>query len=284
MQTRLPGQSVLSLRRRAKFLLFETEDFVLLNHLGMTGSWRIHHGEIEPRKHDHVILHFESGLKFVFNDPRRFGLLELISKDKLAGNRWLMHLGVEPLSDEFTQDLLFGRTRKRKGPIKGFLMDQKNVVGVGNIYASEVLFKAGVKPLRPAGRLSKAESAKLVLCIREILEKAIVAGGSTISTYRNSKGESGNFQAEFSVYDRKGRALRGLRDADRSRWIAGRNTFWCANASVGQASAGLNSSIENNRIRTTAGLLTLTGVAHLCKERKRCAVIAEQVVRNSDRR
>ncbi len=224
---KLPGQIVRDVSRRAKFLLFETESYVLLSHLGMTGSWRIVVGEVTALKHDHVIIHFESGLKFVYNDPRRFGVLELITKDQLLANRWLKNLGVEPLSDQFTEELLFLGTRKRKAPIKGFLMDQKNVVGVGNIYASEALFMARVAPTRPAGRLKKTEAEKLVACIREVLHAAIAAGGSTISDYKNSKGEAGSFQNRFSVYDRKAAPCVTCGEPIRARVIAGRNTFWC---------------------------------------------------------
>lgn len=224
---KLPGQTVLAISRRAKFLLFETENYILLNHLGMTGSWRIVDGEVTPLKHDHVILHFESGLKFIYNDPRRFGVLELLTKENVLSNRWLKNLGVEPLSDQFTHEHLFTGTRKRKAPIKGYLMDQKNVVGVGNIYASEALFMARVSPTRAAGRLRKIEAEKLVACIREVLIAAIAAGGSTISDYKNSKGESGSFQARFSVYDRKAAPCVVCAEPIRSRVIAGRNTFWC---------------------------------------------------------
>ncbi len=224
---KLPGQSFRAITRRAKFLLFETEDYILLNHLGMTGSWRTVDGDFTPQKHDHVVLHFESGLKFVYNDPRRFGILELVNKHDVTANRWLKHLGVEPLSAEFTRELLFSGTRKRKAPIKGFLMNQKNVVGVGNIYASEALYMARVAPTRQAGRVKKIEAEKLVACIREVLQSAIKAGGSTISDYRNSKGQAGNFQTSFCVYDRKAKPCPSCATPIRSRVIAGRNSFWC---------------------------------------------------------
>ncbi len=230
LSKKLPGQILLSIERRAKFLLFETEDFILLNHLGMTGSWRSLAGEIhsdEIRKHDHVILHFASGMKLIYNDPRRFGLLELIDKRKTLNSRWLKNLGVEPLTEEFNDEFLFKLTRKRKAPIKGFLMDQKNVVGVGNIYASEALFAAKVKPLKAAGKISKSETEQIVRSIREILKKAIAADGSTISDYRNSHGEIGQFQNSFSVYDRDKAPCRECGAPIKSRVIAGRNTFWC---------------------------------------------------------
>lgn len=230
LASKLPGQKILSLERRAKYLLFETRDYSLLSHLGMTGSWRSHQGDLhrdEIQKHDHVIWYFDSGLKLIYNDPRRFGIMELIDKRKRPTWRWLKHLGVEPLSEEFNGDLLYRLTRKRKAPIKGFLMDQRHVVGVGNIYASEALFAAKIKPLRAAGRVTKSESDEIVKSIREILQRAIAAGGSTISDYRNSYGESGAFQNHFSVYDRSKAPCFVCGKAIRSQVIAGRNTFWC---------------------------------------------------------
>lgn len=225
MSRRLQGQSVCAIKRRAKYLLFETEKLVLLSHLGMTGSWR----ELDDRqKHDHVILHFSSGRRLAFNDPRRFGLLDLFTKDQVEECAWLRHLGVEPLSDQFTAEYLFAKSRRVKAPIKGFLMDQRRVVGVGNIYASEALFAAGVRPSRLAGKIKREEAHALVENIRGILTAAIAAGGSTISDYRNSKGEAGNFQQGFKVYDRKGQSCVRCRQPVKSKMIAGRNTFWCA--------------------------------------------------------
>lgn len=222
---KLVGQSVVDIRRRAKFLLIETEDYILLNHLGMTGSWRS--GSVRDRKHDHVILHFSSGFGLIYNDPRRFGLLELLAKKDLAKNKWLKNLGIEPLEEEFNGDFLFHSTRKRKAPLKAFIMDQRRVVGVGNIYASEALFAAGVRPLRPAGKLTRQESVKLVDSVRSILSRAIEAGGSTISDYRNSHGDEGEYQSNFLVYDRSSEPCLKCGTAIRSRVIAGRNTFWC---------------------------------------------------------
>lgn len=231
LSKKLPGQNILSIERRAKYLLFESQDFVILSHLGMTGSWRSIQGEIHPdeiQKHDHVIFHFESGLKLIYTDPRRFGILEMIPKAKQTSSRWLKHLGVEPLTENFNSDFLFQITRKRKAPIKGFLMDQRNVVGVGNIYASEALFSAKIKPLRAAGKVTKNETEEIVKSIQAILQKAIAAGGSTISDYRNSFGESGGFQKSFSVYDRFKAPCPNCGAPIKSKVIAGRNTFWCA--------------------------------------------------------
>lgn len=229
LKKKLPGQDILRIFRRAKFLLFETQDFVLLNHLGMTGSWKVLNSDsVVYGKHDHVALHFESGLTLVYNDPRRFGLLELLKKSEVDQSRWLKSLGTEPLNEAFSCEMLFEATRKKKASIKGFLMDQKNVVGVGNIYASEALFRAKVTPLKPAGRVKKEEARRIVSCVQEILKQAISAGGSTISDYRNSKGESGQFQDRFLVYDRRGSPCVSCGASIRSKVIAGRNTFWCS--------------------------------------------------------
>lgn len=226
LSRRLRGQNLLGIHRRAKYLLFETEKYFLISHLGMTGSWRVF-AENSKMKHDHATLEFESGMKITFNDPRRFGVLDISPKTEIAKNRWFKHLGVEPLSPGFTAEYLFDSTRKLKGPIKGFIMDQRRVVGVGNIYASEALFASRVKPTRPSGRLTREESVSLVENIRRILSEAIEAGGSTIRDYRNSRGESGSFQQRFLAYDRGGEPCVSCQSPIRSRFIAGRNTFWC---------------------------------------------------------
>lgn len=220
----LPGQTLMAIERRAKFLLLSTERFSIVSHLGMTGSWRVLSGT-ELIKHDHVSLHFRSGLHLVFNDPRRFGVLELFARE--ASNRWLEHLGVEPLSPEFNGERLFTATRGVRTPIKSFIMDQKRVVGVGNIYASEALFRAGVRPRRRAARLTREEAAALAQAIKEVLLEAIAAGGSTIRDYRNSNGEQGSFQSRFRVYDRAGEDCGHCGAVIKNGFLTGRNTFWC---------------------------------------------------------
>ena len=222
---RLFGDSVIGVRRRAKYLLIETNRYILMSHLGMTGSWRVTNRSFSREKHDHVVLKFESGVWLVFHDPRRFGMLELLEKNNVEQR--FGGLGVEPL-DGFEGETLFAMTRGSKAPIKTFLMDQKRVVGVGNIYASEALFQAGIKPLRRAGRLTRVESDRLVACVRQVLEKAIQSGGSTIRDYRNSEGKQGSYQAELKVYDREGEPCPTCRKPIRMRRMAGRSTYWCA--------------------------------------------------------
>jgi formamidopyrimidine-DNA glycosylase len=163
----------------------------------------------------------------VFNDPRRFGVLDISKKSEMDGSRWFKHLGIEPLTKDFSGEWFFENSRKLKGPIKGFLMDQRRVVGVGNIYASEALFAAGIKPTRAAGKIAKLDAESLVKHIRRILSEAIQAGGSTIRDYKNSKGENGSFQQRFFVYGRKGKPCLKCKTPIRAQVIAGRNTFWC---------------------------------------------------------
>ena len=227
LSQKLPGQKILNLKRRAKFLLFETDEFCIVNHLGMTGSWRALALGEELIKHDHVLFQFKSGLRLVFNDPRRFGLLELIYKEKTHTHAWLKNLGPEPLLEPFTGEYLFAATRKLKSPIKNVIMDQKKVVGVGNIYASEALFLSKIKPTKAAGKIKRSEADLLAAMIRQVLRKAIQAGGSTIRDYKNTNGESGRFQNEFSVYGRDGEKCVKCKTLIKSKFIGGRNTYWC---------------------------------------------------------
>jgi formamidopyrimidine-DNA glycosylase len=223
----LPGEKLLGIQRRAKFILFSTERFSLVNHLGMTGSWRVRRNGEELGKHDHVIFAFRSGLELVYNDPRRFGLLEMVDRAQTFKHPWLKSLGVEPFDDVFDGEFLFKASRHVKAPIKNFIMDQRRLVGVGNIYASEALFLSGIKPSRPAGRLKLEEAVSLASAIRDILKRAIESGGSTIRDYRNSHGESGRFQDLFQVYGRTDEPCVNCKSPIRSKFLAGRNTYWC---------------------------------------------------------
>ncbi len=224
----LPGQKILKLHRRAKYILFETKDYFIISHLGMTGSWR---KEQKTQKvHDHIILTMISGVRLVYNDPRRFGIFDIIEKEKLKNDKRFRILGPEPLNeDEFTADYLFKTTRQRKIPIKSLIMDQKVVVGVGNIYASEALFHAGIRPLARAEKLKKMDCERLVPAIQKVLAQAIELGGSSIRDYVQANGESGGFQDNHYVYARSAEPCRKCRGAIRSQILSGRNTFWCVN-------------------------------------------------------
>ena len=224
----LEGQTITGLRRRAKYLLFDTQDYVLINHLGMTGSWRVAAKGTE-QKHDHFYLWLNNGLRLAFNDPRRFGLLQVTKQGEEMQDLSLSSLGPEPLDAKmFNADWIMSRTRKRQTPLKVWLMDQKNVVGVGNIYASEALFMAGLRPERKAARITKLESQQLVRSVREVLRAAIKQGGSTIKDFRQAEGLSGYFQNQLKVYGRKAEPCRQCQSPIRSKNLGGRSTYWCS--------------------------------------------------------
>jgi formamidopyrimidine-DNA glycosylase len=222
---RLAGQPVTAVRRRAKFLLIDTPAATLLCHLGMTGTWRLAPAGDE-RAHDHCYLHLADGRRLAFRDPRRFGMLGLVEPG--GAHPSLAHLGHEPLEAAFTLDALAAMCRGRRAPIKGVIMDQRLLVGVGNIYAQEALFRAGIHPRRAAGRVPRARLAVLRTAIRAVLREAIRAGGSTISDFRQAGGDGGYFQHRFRVYDRGGKPCVRCGEKLKSGVVAGRGTVWCA--------------------------------------------------------
>lgn len=224
---KVKGKLVKALHRRAKYLLFEFEEGFLLSHLGMSGSWRLNNSK-ERAKHDHVVLQFDSGIEIVYHDPRRFGILEWIDRENLNQNRWLRNLGPEPLDTKtFTAEYLLSELKRKKAPIKTALMNQKLVVGLGNIYVSESLFFAGISPRRKSSRLTFQEVKKLHAEIMRILKKAIKRGGTTIRDYRRGDGNSGGFQNELMVYDRSGKPCKRCEKNVKSIVQAGRSTYWC---------------------------------------------------------
>jgi formamidopyrimidine-DNA glycosylase len=231
LAARLTGLRVDAITRRGKYLLFDCESSRgggwLIVHLGMSGSLRLVAPGTPPQKHDHVDLAFAHSV-LRLRDPRRFGALLWHEGGDIERHPLLAVLGVEPLADEFDGDWLFSQTRRRGAPIKPLLMDSHLVVGIGNIYASESLFRAGVSPLRAANRISRQRYRILVAAIRETLATAIAAGGSSVRDYVHSDGGAGCFQLSCAVYDRHGapcpvcgRPVRALRQA-------GRSTFYCA--------------------------------------------------------
>lgn len=218
------GAHVEAITRRAKYLLWQTGHGVLLSHLGMTGSWRLSDGQA-PGKHDHVVIDLADGRSLLYRDPRRFGALTWAPSDDDFAE--LKHLGPEPLGPHFTPVYLQGCCQGRQAPIKNVLMDNRVVVGVGNIYAAESLFRAGIDPRRAAGRISAHRLQHLHEAIVGILHAAIAAGGSTISDFRQAGGSTGYFQHNFQVYGREGEPCLRCAATLRHTTQAGRATVWC---------------------------------------------------------
>lgn len=238
MADRLTGKRVLRLRRRSKYILADlNSDETLLIHLGMSGRMLIsghtvggfHHAHPAPAKHDHVVLHLQSGTRITFNDARRFGAMDLMQTAQ-QDDHWLIRdLGPEPLGNQFDGDYLAERLKNRNTPIKSALLDQRIVSGLGNIYVCEVLYRAGIHPKRKAGQISAKRVASLVPIIRDVLTEAIAAGGSSLRDYRQADGELGYFQHGFQVYDKEGETcLTPQCEKKITRIVqSGRSSFFC---------------------------------------------------------
>lgn len=236
MAERLTGATVTALRRRSKYLLADlSTGETLLVHLGMSGRMLVSgvmlgtffHDHPAPEKHDHVVLHLSGGARVTFNDARRFGAMDLLATETADRHPLLATLGPEPLGNDFNETYLAARLQGRAAPIKAALLDQHLVAGLGNIYACEVLFRAGIAPTRAAGQI--ADPGALVPVIREVLAEAIAAGGSSLKDFRRTDGELGYFQKDFAVYGREGQPCRtpGC-PATIARIVqSGRSTFFC---------------------------------------------------------
>lgn len=220
------GQRVNRLRRRGKYLLFELEQGGLIIHLGMSGSIRILTEPGLPEKHDHFDIEMEQGVCVRFNDPRRFGAF-LWADGEIESHELLSSLGPEPLSDAFTTDHLFRKSRGKRVAVKNFIMNGHIVVGVGNIYASEALFMAGIHPQRAAGRISKHRYEGLVSAIRDVLSRAIRQGGTTLRDFVNSDGAPGYFARDLLVYDRAGNDCFQCGASIRQKVIGQRSSYYC---------------------------------------------------------
>jgi formamidopyrimidine-DNA glycosylase len=222
----LPGQRVVDVLRRAKYLLIELEQGTLLAHLGMSGSLRVMPADAPWLKHDHYEISLDDGHGLRFNDPRRFGCLHWVTGDPLE-HPLLKGLGPEPLARGFDGAYLAGRARSRKVAIKQFLMDQHVVVGVGNIYASEALFRAGIHPRRAAGRVSRERLDRLADGVRKVLGEAIRQGGTTLRDYVNADGTPGYFRQKLYVYERAGQPCRRCGTPIRKFVQGQRATYFC---------------------------------------------------------
>lgn len=219
------GQTILDVKRRAKYLLLQLTNDLIVIHLGMSGSLRILLTPQEAGKHDHVDLILKNGVTLRYTDPRHFGSwLWARSIDDLSQ---LNHLGPEPLSDEFSAQYLSDKAKNRRVPIKSWIMDNHIVVGVGNIYASESLFMAKINPNRTVNSLSLSEFEQLVIAIKQVLTKAIEQGGTTLKDFLQSDGKPGYFAQQLQVYGRSGEKCFICQTEIESQKIGQRNTFYC---------------------------------------------------------
>jgi formamidopyrimidine-DNA glycosylase len=228
--TRLAGQTIRKITRRAKFVLVHLGDgSVLLIHLGMSGRILLGSGAPPEGKHKHFVLVCAGGSYACLEDPRRFGLVDLIAPDKLNEHPMLAGLGPEPFDPTLDAKKFHALLSERKGPIKPTLMDQGLIAGIGNIYASEALFRAQISPLRPSKGLALRESRALLKALRGVLTEAIESGGSTLRDHVRPDGGLGYFQHHFAVYDRDGEACPRCKTKSRVQRIvqAGRATFYC---------------------------------------------------------
>ena len=238
MAKRLSGARVVGLRRRSKYILVDLDsDETLIVHLGMSGRMLVsgiqvgqfHQEHPAPKKHDHVVFHMENGARVTFNDARRFGAMDLASTAAVEQHKLLASLGPEPLGNSFDETYLIGALSGKNSPIKSTLLDQRIIAGLGNIYVCEVLFRAKISPITKASELSKLRIGKIVPIIREVLEEAILAGGSSLKDYRQTGGELGYFQHNFQVYDQENQLCSSVGCTGVIVRIiqAGRSSYYC---------------------------------------------------------
>lgn len=219
-------QSISSLSRRGKYLLLSTKNGCALIHLGMSGSLRICSANEPQKKHDHWQMCFQSGQILRYHDPRRFGAF-LWAGQNPQQHKLLKNLGPEPMQIHFNSDYIYQLSRGRSQAIKNFLMSSQTVVGVGNIYASESLFRAGIRPNKPAGKVSRKGYDALVISVKEVLAEAIESGGSTLRDYVNGSGSPGYFQQKLSVYGRTGDPCLICAEPIHQLKIGQRSSFYC---------------------------------------------------------
>lgn len=222
----LIGQRITQVERRAKYILLHTPAGSILLHLGMSGSLRVLEPGEQPGKHDHIDITFDRGHMVRFNDPRRFGCCLLLN-EPVFEHKLLSNLGPEPLSDDFDGAVLYQRSRGRSVAVKNFIMNGQVVVGVGNIYASEALFMAGIRPSTASGRISRKRFSLLADAIKEVLRKAVKAGGTTLTDFTQVDGKPGYFRHELQVYGRSGQPCLSCGTPLKSQVIGQRSTFFC---------------------------------------------------------
>lgn len=217
------NQTIIDIKRRGKFLMFELNDYYLLSHLRMEGKYFID-GAITP--HDHVIFHFNDGF-LKYNDTRKFGRMYLIEKDKVYSEKPLCLLGLEPWDEDLTSNYLIDKFKNKRLPIKSILLDQSIITGIGNIYADEILFKSHINPLKKGNEISINECKDIIKYTRDILDEAIKLGGTTIKSYESSRGVHGKFQNNLLVHNHEGDNCPNCKSTIIKIKVNGRGTYYC---------------------------------------------------------
>jgi formamidopyrimidine-DNA glycosylase len=226
MVERLIGKTCRGLRRRGKYIWIDLNSGeTLVVHLGMSGSFTIN--PTEPKKHDHVIFETDRGDQVVYHDPRRFGMMFFVLTGQEDSHPAFTKMGPEPMGNHFHADAFMTKIKHKKSPIKSALLDQTVVAGIGNIYACEALYEAGISPLRVCHRITKPQADRLVSCIRDVLDAAIQSGGSSLRDHRQTDGTMGYFQHGFKVYDREGHLCNDTGGVIKRIVQSGRSTFYC---------------------------------------------------------
>lgn len=224
----MAGRMFVSVKRRSKYLLLETDaDEVVMIHLGMSGSLRLVSPADEWRKHDHIGISLKGGMQLRYHDPRRFGSVLVIPLAEIQTHPLLKNLGPEPLEADFTGSFLHRALTKKSSALKVAIMDAKIVVGVGNIYAAESLFRSGIHPALPANKLTRPKAARLVAAIKEVLTESIEQGGTTLRDFLKSDGEPGYFKQQLFVYGRRGEPCQICETPISHEVMAQRATYWC---------------------------------------------------------
>ena len=224
----LPNATISNIRRIAKYIIIDLDkEYSLVVHLGMSGRIKTTFAKHKRNKHDHFIINFGNGNILIYNDPRKFGFIDIVKTKHLQKKKYIMNLGIDALSLELKPKTLFDKISKSEVPIKQILLNQKLISGIGNIYASEILFDAKISPLTCGKDLKISLIMKLIKSIRKILRKAIKFGGSSIRDYRSTDGTLGNFQTNFKVYNNEGKKISN----DKVKKIIqyGRSTYYCPN-------------------------------------------------------
>ncbi len=226
IKKKLTNTKISNIRRIAKYIIIDLDnDYSLIIHLGMSGRLKISNIKQQRDKHDHFFIYFNNCKKLIFNDQRKFGFIDIINTEKLPKQKYIMNLGIDALSKDLSPDFLYNKIYKSEVPIKQILLNQKIISGIGNIYASEILFDAKISPLLFGKDLNISLIMQLITSIRKILKKAIKYGGSSIRDYKSTDGTLGNFQSNFKVYNKAGKTIK--KDKVLKIVQYGRSTFYC---------------------------------------------------------